>query len=301
MSATITPFVFEDPTYIIKAVDKNMKSPVGRMVWPTSGSVDDTRNFVADKTCGAGLYGFTIDHLMAGDSCYMSYFDCPTGKNTTRLLILEVERSEIVNDGSSKCKVPRCNVVGCYEADEWQVFCAKWSHLLGDSPPVDDIIEKFSVWIGSLILTDAMREDLRDWASRNTARLAGDGCSSEAERKLFEHYVSLDFATLKLDLDQTLVLQIAHFMCTTTCAGARMSLWAKLQRSTRWLFAVHPHIEKIMVATAANGGATQDKYDMRTYQGWNDRNQHPVERRLDRFSEEDQKEIRLILANRESW
>ena len=106
------PFKFEDPTYIIKAVSSTGASPVAKgYTWPKSGPVDDRENWNPEHRCGGGLYGYTIEHLQKGTGG--TYFDCPHGvsdKNRKNFLILEVERSEIVLDGTDKCKVPRCNV-----------------------------------------------------------------------------------------------------------------------------------------------------------------------------------------------
>lgn len=292
--ATITPFRFRNPTYIIKAVQGDMMSPNGRMEWPESGSVDDTKNFKADTTCGDGLYGFTIDHIMSGRP-YNNYFDCPRGQSSKKYLILEVESSEIV-DERNKCKVPRCNVVGCYEADEWQVFCAKWSHLLGDSPPVARIIANMMIWIGRMELTDDLREELRQWVKDNEVVKPGDGCITDAERDLYDHlYNKLRGEWLLEAPSNGRVLQIAFFLQTTSCQAARMALWASLQKNPAWLFAVHPHIEKIMVACASGSLDNVSTHPIRAYAGFSDK-EHPIMSKLHMFPKEDQKEIREILG-----
>ena len=298
MSATITPFVFDNPTYIIKAVNQNMSGPIASyFYWPKSGSVDDTKNWDPTRTCGKGLYGFTIKHIMEGTpygDFFRSYRNY-VSSSAKIYLILEVEESEIVLEGD-KCKVPRCNVVGCYEADEWQVFCAKWSHLLNDTPTPDDIILKMRAWVGREILTDELREDLRTWAAGNKVREAGEGCQPGADLKTF-HFLKANLNPktgewLKEDITEERVLLIAQWMCSTTCAGARMKIWALIQKNVNLLFAVHPYIEKVMVATACGDG--DDKYPIKAYANWH-REQHWIVHELSKYSKADQEEIKELL------
>ena len=299
------PFKFEDPTYIIKAVSSTGASPVAKgYTWPKSGPVDDRENWNPEHKCGGGLYGYTIDHLRGGSNGG-GYFDCPCGITPGRkknFLILEVERSEIVQDGIDKCKVPRCNVVGCYDVDDWHDFCTKWSQLLGNVMTPEEVMEKFMHWVGRLTLTDSLREELQAWMDEHeNLHKAGDGCQSDDDLNTFKLVRDgLDprhgtWVKEKPTQDNEKVKIIADWMCTTTCPGARMIIWAMLQKNIEWLFAVHPYIEKVMVQTASKT-CKQDKYPLSSYHGWEDQKAHPLSRRLNYFNSEDAKEVREILG-----
>lgn len=288
-------FKFENPTYIVKALEMDMKSPTAGMKWPQSGPVDDRANFVAEKSCGNGLYGFTIDHILHGKP-YLGYFE--KIDRAKYLLILEVESSEVVADSDNKCKVPRCNIVECFHSDQWKNFVARWVKLLDNPEITQDAVEAgLRRWLGELILTDEIRRELRAWVeAHGVVRQAGDGCSSDEERATYERLnLLIKEECMKRKPTPEEISEISDFMNGTTCPAARMEVWRRLQKSCQWLFPVHPFIEKVMIATAT-GSAKGDKYPLSAYQGWYYEPRTPYAQDMNKFSKEDQTEIRSILS-----
>lgn len=289
-------FKFENPTYIVKALEMDMKSPTAGMKWPQSGPVDDRDNFVAEKSCGNGLYGFTIDHILHGKP-YELYFEKIS--RAKYLLILEVESSEVVADSDNKCKAPRCNVVECFHSDHWKNFVARWVGLLNDPKITQDAVEAgLRKWLGELILTDEIRQELRAWVeAHGVVPQAGDGCSSEEERSSYEQLLALlQNEAPKRQPTPEEISEISDFINETTCPATRMEIWSSLQKSPQWLFSVHHLIEDVIVSTAI-GSIEGDKYPLSAYQGYYlGKPTHPYAHVMEKFSKEDQAEIRSILS-----
>lgn len=264
----LEPFVFNKPTYIIKAVDKNRLSPIARMPWPESGPVDDRDNFVPEMVCKGGLYGFTLDQVLDGTNYRGGYHDHFRVTSERKIfLILEVESSEIVRKHLD-VKVPRCNVVGSFPSENWKGFLATWLDLMDRTESLAELETKFVSWMGFISLTDEIVKELRDWVTANgVLRVPGDGCQTQEHRDAYQFWMTCDFNNEPLSASK--VSDLANFINTCGCPGARLNVWARLQKCSRWLFAVHPAIENIMIATvtsnSSNESLANDTYHISDY------------------------------------
>ncbi|RJQ25415.1 hypothetical protein C4565_08320 [Candidatus Parcubacteria bacterium] len=264
------PFVFNKPTYVIKAVDSGRLSPVARYPWPESGPVDDRANFVAEMKCKAGLYGFTLDQVVNSTyfrGAYHDHFRVTSEKKI--FLILEVESSEIVHEGI-QIKVPRCNVVGSFDSNDWKSFCSAWLNFMGQAELLGELETKFVSWMGFIALTEEIVQELRNWVVANrTLRISGDGLRTQAERDAYQFWVSFDFKTESIT--EAKAKDLANFFNTCGDPGVRLELWAKVQKNSNWLFAIHRDIEAIMAATATGDVVDTDTYPAGDYLSpWSD-------------------------------
>jgi len=242
-------FVFENPTYVMKVVQKGGIPTQGDVafIWPEQGPVED-RNWKPKKECGNGLHACRVEQLQSG----MGWLTCG---EQPRFLVCQVEESEII-DLRDKCKFPRCNVVhfGGWK-DALQAL-----RLCGEEDVPED--EDFRTWAGWSSLTDANqagKNDFEAWLLTQETSIK-EMPKIDAKKDSFAFgslvapvtYDELLAARASISggkvLDDAAAKHYAILMERANVAG-RLHLWALLQKNPDNLFAVHPYIEKLMVKT----------------------------------------------------
>lgn len=238
-------FVFENPTYVMRVCQEDGRPTMGNQtfIWPKSGPVEDP-NFVDDERCGQGLHGCRPNQILSG-IMHLTRGDFPI------FLICEVEEEEIT-DLREKCKFPRCNVM---YTGTWQGCLTILASLDLEDVPSEEEFLKSSGWetptkadLNSL--NEPLPFPMKSIPTTKWSELQwGDLMNpvTRAERLKVAGYLQTDKKGMTVEQAK----EYSEIMRRVD-ADTRMQLWARLQKNANNLFAVHPYIEQLMVATASS-------------------------------------------------